>query len=523
MQDYAYLVTPNIWPLNKKYKDYEAPFYGVNDEVPILLTIILGLQQALCMLGSVVSPILAVASGAFYLDNATTEYLVSASFITTGIATAMQVTRLHIAKTPFFIGTGMLSAVGPTFDIIAIAISYTTTLYANGTCPTDTDGSQLPCPDGYGALLGSILCTVWIQIGMSLVPPKTLNRVFPKLVTGTLLLLVGVYLIGNGMQNWGGSSNCHDGTGYYALCPNIDAPKPLPWGDPKLIGLGFSVFATIVLVEYFGSPLMKSSSLIFGLAAGCAISGATGYWSRAEIDEAPVITFLWTKTFKLSVDGSLILPLLIMFICQGVSTMPDILATAEVSGLEVEGTKFNSRMQGGIMCDGLGSLFAALATAGPMVGLAGNNGVIVLTGCASRRAGWCASAFLILMGIFGKFGAVFASMPPSVLGGMQVFLYSTVAVAGARVLSLIPWTRRDRFILATSLGIGFIDIVQPSWFDQVLDYSGSNTSLSGFLQGVNLVVETPFIIAAVIAVILNLLMPEDKTGPLIGGSQGQTE
>lgn len=124
------------------------------------------------------------------------------------------------------------------------------------------------------------------------------------------------------------------------------------------------------------------------------------------------------------------------------------------------------------------------------------------------------------MGIFGKFGAVFASMPPSVLGGMQVFLYSTVAVAGARVLALIPWTRRNRFILATSLGIGFIDIVQPSWFDQVLDYSGSNTSLSGFLQGVNLIVETPFIIAAVIAVMLNLLMPEDKTKPLIGGVQG---
>lgn len=506
--------------MNKKYKDYETPFYGVNDEVPILLAIILGLQQALCMLGSVVSPILAVASGAFYLDTATTEYLVSASFITTGIATAMQVTRLRIAKTPFFIGTGMLSTVGPTFDIIAIATSYTTTLYANGTCPTGAGGSQSPCPDGYGALLGSILCTVWIQIGMSLVPPKTLNRVFPKLVTGTLLLLVGVYLIGNGMENWGGSSNCHDGTGYYALCPNIDAPRPLPWGDPKLIGLGFSVFATIVLVEYFGSPLMKSSSLILGLAAGCWISGATGYWSRAEIDEAPVITFLWTRTFKLSVDGSLILPLLIMFICQGVSTMPDILATAEVSGLEVEGTKFNSRMQGGIMCDGLGSLFAALATAGPMVGLAGNNGVIVLTGCASRRAGWCASAFLVIMGIFGKFGAVFASMPPSVLGGMQVFLYSTVAVAGARVLALIPWTRRNRFILATSLGIGFVDIVQPSWFDQVLGYSGSNTSLSGFLQGVNLIVETPFIIAAVIAVMLNLVMPEDKAGPLIGEMQG---
>lgn len=272
---------------------------------------------------------------------------------------------------------------------------------------------------------------------------------------------------------------------------------------------------------------MKSASIIFGLAVGCAISGATGYWSRDNIDAAPAITFLWVHTFKLSVDGALILPLIIMFICEAVSCMPDILATAEISNVDIEGTQFNSRIQGGILCDGLGSLISAFGTGLPMVSQAGNNGVISLTGCASRRAGWCASVFLILMGIFGKFGAVFGSMvcilchsnssvtninqPPSVLGGMQVFLYSTIAVAGVRVLGLIAFTRRNRFILTASLGVGFIDIVQPTWFDQVLDYSGSNVSLEGFEQGLNLIVETPFIIAAVVGVFLNLVLPDDKS------------
>ena len=380
--DYWYLVTPNIYPFNKKYKDKAIPFYNINDQVPILLTIILGLQHALIMIGSIVSPPLAIASGAFNLDPAQVSYLVSAAFITTGIATAIQVTRLHIKGTPFFVGTGLLSVVGPTFDIIPIAFSYTAMRYKNGTCPTAVDGTQLPCPDAWGAFLGTMLCTVLIQIAMSLVPPRYLTKLFPKIVTGTLLLLVGVFLIGNGMQNWAGSSNCNNGDGFYALCPNIAAPKPLPWADPKLIGLGFSVFFTIVMVEQFGAPLMKSASVLFGLAVGCAISGATGYWSRENIDSAPVVTFLWVHTFKLSVDGALVLPLLIMFICQGVSCMPDILATAEISGVEVEGTQFNSRIQGGILCDGLGSLFSALGTAGPMVSQAGNNGVIILTGCA---------------------------------------------------------------------------------------------------------------------------------------------
>ncbi|KAJ5377024.1 hypothetical protein N7509_013910 [Penicillium cosmopolitanum] len=459
--DYLYLITPNIWPLNKRYKNHEAPFYGLNDEVPILLTIILGLQHALTMIGSVVSPPLAIASGAFNLDAEQSQYLVSAAFITTGIATALQVTRVHLFNTPFYIGTGLLSVV------------------------------------------------VWIQILISFAPPKILNRIFPKVVTGSLLLLVGVYLISSGMKSWGGGSNCDGGSGIYALCPDIGAPKPLPWGHPKLIGLGFSVFVTIIIVEIFGSPLMRSASVVFGLAVGCALSGSTGYWSRENIDAAPVATFLWVQTFKLSVDGALVLPLLIMFICEAVSCMPDILATAEISGLDVDGVEFNSRIQGGILCDGIGSLISACGTGLPMVSQAGNNGVISLTGCASRRAGWCAAAFLVLMGIFGKFGAVFGSMPPSVLGGMQVFLYSTIVVAGIKVLSLIDFTRRNRFILTTALGIAFMDIVAPTWFSQVLAYNGPNVRLQGFEQGINLVVETPFIIAAVIGVLLNLVLPYD--------------
>lgn len=380
--DYWYLVTPNIPPFNRKYEDKAIPFYGLHDRVPILLTIILGLQHALTMIGSIVSPPLAIAAGAFNLPPNQVSYLVAAAFITTGIATAIQVTRLHIRGTPFYIGTGLLSVVGPTFDILPIAFSYTSTRYKNGTCPVAEDGTHLPCPEAWGAILGTMLCTVFIQILMSLVPPRLLNKIFPKIVTGSLLLLVGVYLIGNGMQNWGGSVNCNGGEGFYALCPNVAAPKPLPWAHPKLIGLGFSVFVSIVVIEQFGSPLMKSAAVLIGLAVGCAITGATGYWSRENIDSAPVVTFLWVHTFKLSVDGALVLPLLIMFICEGVSCMPDILATAEISGVEVEGTQFNSRIQGGILCDGLGSLISALGTGLPMVSQAGNNGTIVLTGCA---------------------------------------------------------------------------------------------------------------------------------------------
>jgi xanthine/uracil permease len=125
------------------------------------------------------------------------------------------------------------------------------------------------------------------------------------------------------------------------------------------------------------------------------------------------------------------------------------------------------------------------------------------------------------MGFFAKFGAVFSAMPPSVLGGMQVFLYGTIVVAGIRILGMVQFNRRNRFILTIALGIGFIDIVTPTWFRQILDYSGPNVHLQGFEQGINLVVETPFIIAAVVGVFLNLVFPHDKTELLFGATDSR--
>jgi len=110
----------------------------------------------------------------------------------------------------------------------------------------------------------------------------------------------------------------------------------------------------------------------------------------------------------------------------------------------------------------------------------------------------------MLMGFFGKFAAVWTALPAPVLGGAQVFLYSTIVVAGLRVLAFLDWTRRERFILTCSFAIGLIDIVQPAWFSQILDYSGAKVHLQGFETGLNLIVQTPFIISAVIGVLLNL-------------------
>lgn len=123
-------------------------------------------------------------------------------------------------------------------------------------------------------------------------------------VIGTVILMIGASLVGHsGAPNWaGGANSCSNtpATGIFALCPTIFAPRPLPWGSPEFIGLGFLSFISIVLTELFGSPFMKNISIIIGLAVGCIVAGAAGYIDDTTIKSAPPITFLWYRSLRSS-------------------------------------------------------------------------------------------------------------------------------------------------------------------------------------------------------------------------------
>ena len=113
------------------------------------------------------------------------------------------------------------------------------------------------------------------------------------------------------------------------------------------------------------------------------------------------------------------------------------------------------------------------------------------------------------MGVFSKFAAALVSIPASVLGGMTTFLFSAVAVSGIRIISTIPFTRRNRFILTAAMSIGFGATLVPTWFSYVFTYSGDNHALEGFFNAIELVMETGFAVTAFLALILNLMLAEE--------------
>lgn len=387
-------------------------------------------------------------------------------------------------------------------------------MYANGYCPSTADGKPLPCPRGYGALIGTSALCALIEILISFVPARVLLRMCPPIVTGPTVMLIGVHLIESGFQGWlGGSGPCSNpatATDIFALCPSTSAPHPLPWGSAEFFGLGFSVFITIMLCERFGSPIMKSTSIVIGLLVGCIIAAACGYFDRSGIDVAPVASFIWVHTFPLSLYGPMVLPILAVYIICACEAIGDITATCDVSKLEVDGPIYESRIQGGVLADGLNGLLACLMTMTPMSTFAQNNGVIALTRCANRRAGYACCFFLVVMGIFAKFAAAIVSIPSSVIGGMTTFLFTAVAVSGVAIIARgVVFTRRNRFILTAGLSLGYGATLVPTYFSHIFTYNGDNKSLKGFYDAIVLVMQTGFAVTAAMCMILNLTLPEE--------------
>jgi len=199
----------------------------------------------------------------------------------------------------------------------------------------------------------------------------------------------------------------------------------LPFGSPEYVGLGFGVFGTLLLIEMFGSPFLRNCEVAFALLVGFLIAGVSTYTPEGateslrfvtsdRINEAPAITFLWVETFPLSVYAPAIFPLLLSYVITAVETIGDVTASCEASKVESVGERFDGRVQGGLLADGVCSILGCLGTSPPNTTFSQNSGVISLTRCANKRAGYMCAFFLILFGVFAKISAIIASIPDCV-------------------------------------------------------------------------------------------------------------
>jgi len=531
------------------------PFYGKDDRLSLLVAIVMGAQHALAMVGGIITAPLLIALSGFQQENQT--YLVSAALIVAAVASFVQVTQFKIPGTRLVIGSGLLSVMGVSFSFVPVAQQVIATLsqcacagtpcsVGAGTCdacPVPLTGKCHSAEDAYGKVLGTILVCAWWQVAMSFVPTKVLRRVFPPVVTGTCLVLLGTALIGSAFENWCGGIYCGGQVlTTKALCTG-NGEVILPFGHRVYLGLGLVVFFAIIFAEMFGSPFIRNTEVIIGLAVGMIVASATHYTdcndgickkyryvAGEQISSAKWITFLWTRRFPLGFYAPAVLPILFAFMVTTMECIGDITATTEASHLEPVGPEFEQRIQGAVLADGLNSFFGALGTITPVTTYAQNNGVLSLSRCASRYAGYGCCAWLLLLGVIGKFAAIILTIPNCVLGGMTTFLFTGVVVSGIHVLNLREGlNRRNRFIAIMAIGVGMGVTLIPAWVNitgQFVDYPNQGNfwpvndkwspGFRGFRDSIIIVMSNGFSIGGFIAVFLNLVLPFDQATPHVG-------
>lgn len=347
----------------------------------------------------------------------------------------------------------------------------------------------------YGAIMGaSIFGGIFEAVlGFFL---KPLRKFFPSIVTGTVVLSIGLSLISVGINSFGGGNNAND------------------FGSAENLALALFVLVVILALKHWTKGFLSSSSILIGIVAGYIMAVIMGFVLPTTAVNAEGVEYTkawvlnWDKVANASwvaipkllpvkpvFDMRAILPVIIMFIVTAVETVGDISGVIE-GGMEREAT--DKELSGGVICDGLGSSFAALFGVLPNTSFSQNVGLVAMTKVVNRFALATGAVFLILCGLIPKLGALVSIMPQAVLGGAAVMMFSSIVVSGIQLIMKSPMTARNLTIVSVALGVGY--------------GIGSNAGvLSGAPQLVQLIFGGSGIVpAAVVAIVLNVILPKDE-------------
>ena len=348
---------------------------------------------------------------------------------------------------------------------------------------------------GYGAImLASVLGGLFETVLGFLLKP--LRRFFPAVVTGTVVLSIGLSLVSVGVNSFGGGNMAAD------------------FGSIENLALGALVTVVIIAFKHGTKGMTSASSILIGIIAGYIASAVMGLFlsptgitaDGVEYTKAWVLN--WDKVAEASwfsipklmpvplvFDLRAIVPVLIMFIVTAVETVGDISGVME-GGMGREAT--DSELSGGVICDGLGSSFAALFGVLPNTSFSQNVGLVALTKIVNRHALATGAGFLVFCGLLPKLAALISIMPQSVLGGAAVMMFSSIVISGIQLITKEPLTARNITIVSTALGLGY-------------GIGANGAVIAGLPEAVQLIFGGSGIVpAAILAIVLNIVIPREK-------------
>lgn len=434
--------------------------YGLNDRPKPLPSLLAALQHVLAAFVGIITPPLIIGSTLGL--TAHLPYLISMALMVSGVGTFIQ------ARRPFGIGAGMICLQGTSFAFLGAVLSAGFLVKQRGGSPEDI----------LAMIFGVCFFGAAVQIVLSRFIGQ-LRRVITPLVTGIVITLIGISLIKVGITDLGGGFNAPD------------------FGAPTNLALGLFVVLTIILLNRSNTPWVRLSAIIIGLALGSLAAWFSGKLVPHALPDLPLVSLPIPFRFGFNFDWSAFLPIALIYLISSIETVGDLTANCMIARQPISGPAYIGRLKGGVLGDGVSCMIAATFSAFPNTTFAQNNGVIQLTGVASRYVGLYIGVVLFALGLFPLIGAVLQQIPKPVLGGATLVMFGSVAAAGVRILAQAPLDRRSMLIIATSFGVGLGIAAQPNLL-HLMPVLVQNLFDSAITSG------------GLTAIVLCLLLPETK-------------
>lgn len=437
--------------------------YGLNDRPPFAQSLFAATQHLLAMFVAVITPSLIICQS-LGLPASDTNTIVSMSLFASGIASFIQI------RTFGPVGSGLLSIQGTSFNFLGPIIGAGLALKAGGA----------DIPTMMAAIFGTILFASLTEVVISRILQHA-QRIITPLVSGIVVTLIGLTLIQIGLTSIGG--------GYSAI-------ESGTFGSLNNLLLAGTVLGFIVLLNRVRNPYLRVSSIVIAMAMGTLLAWFMGMVDSSKMAQTDLIAIPMPMQYGLGFDWGLLIPLMIVFAITSLEAIGDITATSETSEQPVAGPVYLKRIKGGVLADGINSTLAAVLNSFPNSTFSQNNGIIQLTGVASRYIGYFVSAMLVLLGLFPGVANLVQLIPEPVLGGATIVMFGTIAASGVRIISRCHLDRRAILIMALSFSMGLGIAQKPEILQFMPDIVKSILS-SGMAAG------------GITAILLNLILPEE--------------
>lgn len=441
--------------------------FQLNGIPPLGMSISLALQHLVAMIVGCVTPAIIIAN-ALGLPQSERVLLIQVSLVMSAVTTLIEL---------FPIG-GKLGSGLPVMFGISFAYLPSMQAIVGG-------GGDIATIAGAMVVGGIVAAVVGVFV-------KKIRRFFPPIITGTVVFTIGLSLYPTAINYMAGGA----GNTYEVVVLRKGLTSALVHGSWQNWAVAAFTLIVVMVMSNKGKGICKLAAILLGMIAGYIVAAVFGMVDLSEVRDAAWFSLPQFMHFGIKFEFSACIALALLFAINAIQAIGDLTATT-VGGLNREPT--DQELQGGIVTYGLTNVLSAFFGSLPTATYSQNVGIVTTNKVINRVVFALAGGFLLLAGLIPKFSAILTTIPQCVLGGATITVFSTIAMTGMKLIASETISPRNTTIvgLSAALGVGI---------------SQSSSALSQFPESITIIFgKTPVVIATIMAVLLNLILPQENT------------